>query len=301
MSRFLRVMPLRRVGLFISSIFIMAVIISTDASAALVQMPGDCDGNGSVSIAEVQSSINMFLGLKQVLGCVDVDANASVSISETQKVINSFLGLNPLPAHLNYTTAMLAGYAFQTTSISPPNVAIYNVDGTFLYLSSLGNVPGTWKVQADGTLLVTFIDQSTYTTTLQQLNGTISTVITVNNSAGPASQATQSWDLFLPPLQYTTASLSGKTFQSVTAAGTVTVTFNADNTFSATGGTGAPSGNWSINPDGSLQLNSGVNQSAAWARHILQQINADGSATVLEINGDGSVFPNTIWTPVAGG
>jgi len=55
--------------------------------------PGDCDANGSVSIAEVQSAINMFLGLKPVAACVDVDGSSLVSISEVQKAINSFLGL----------------------------------------------------------------------------------------------------------------------------------------------------------------------------------------------------------------
>ncbi|MBI5484226.1 MAG: EF-hand domain-containing protein [Deltaproteobacteria bacterium] len=55
--------------------------------------PGDCNGDGKVSIAEVQSAINMFLGLNIPLNCVDIDKGRSVSISEVQKTINSFLGL----------------------------------------------------------------------------------------------------------------------------------------------------------------------------------------------------------------
>ena len=58
-----------------------------------VQKPGDCDDSGTVTIAEVQSSINMFLGLKEIATCVDLDKNGSVSISEVQKVINSFLAV----------------------------------------------------------------------------------------------------------------------------------------------------------------------------------------------------------------
>ncbi len=54
---------------------------------------GDCDFNGIVTIAEVQSGINMFLGLKTAEACVDQDAVGGVSIAEVQKVINSFLGL----------------------------------------------------------------------------------------------------------------------------------------------------------------------------------------------------------------
>ncbi len=63
------------------------------SSTASSTKPGDCDNSGTVTIAEVQSAINMFLGLKTVEACVDVDSSNSVSIAEVQKVINSFLGL----------------------------------------------------------------------------------------------------------------------------------------------------------------------------------------------------------------
>ena len=59
----------------------------------IISKPGDCDNSGTVTIAEVQSAINMFLGLKTLEACVDQDNNSSVSIAEVQKVINSFLGL----------------------------------------------------------------------------------------------------------------------------------------------------------------------------------------------------------------
>jgi PKD repeat protein len=56
-------------------------------------LPGDCDGDGSVSIGEVQKAINMFLGTLAP-GCgVDCNQDGSVSIGEVQKVINAFLGI----------------------------------------------------------------------------------------------------------------------------------------------------------------------------------------------------------------
>ena len=55
--------------------------------------PGDCNGDGTVSISEVQSAINMFLGLKPTEACANSDGVEGVSIAEVQKVINSFLGL----------------------------------------------------------------------------------------------------------------------------------------------------------------------------------------------------------------
>jgi hypothetical protein len=55
---------------------------------------GDCNVDNMVTIAEVQSAINMFLGLKTVENCVDEDHDGKVSIAEVQKTINSFLGLD---------------------------------------------------------------------------------------------------------------------------------------------------------------------------------------------------------------
>lgn len=51
--------------------------------------PGDCNGDGRVSISEVQSALNMFLGLTNVSTCA---YGSGVSIGGVQKVINSFLG-----------------------------------------------------------------------------------------------------------------------------------------------------------------------------------------------------------------
>jgi photosystem II stability/assembly factor-like uncharacterized protein len=73
-----------------------ASVVSNDfnlSPSGVAGKPGDCDGNGTVTIAEVQSAINMFLGLKPVQLCVDLDNSGVVTISEVQKVIDSFLGL----------------------------------------------------------------------------------------------------------------------------------------------------------------------------------------------------------------
>jgi RHS repeat-associated protein len=67
-------------------------VVSTTTSSAGTKA-GDCDANGTVTIAEVQSAINMFLGLKTVALCVDTNGDTTVSIAEVQKTINSFLGL----------------------------------------------------------------------------------------------------------------------------------------------------------------------------------------------------------------
>jgi PKD repeat protein len=56
-------------------------------------IPGDCNGDGTVSIGEVQKAINMFLGIEPV-GCgADCNGDGTISIGEVQKVINAFLGV----------------------------------------------------------------------------------------------------------------------------------------------------------------------------------------------------------------
>ena len=53
---------------------------------------GDCNGDGAITIDEVQNAINMYLGLKPSAVCVDLNGNG-VTIDEVQKVINGYLGL----------------------------------------------------------------------------------------------------------------------------------------------------------------------------------------------------------------
>ncbi len=56
--------------------------------------PGDCNGNGSVEINEVQQVVNEFLGIStQQPLCGDVNGNGLVPINEIQTIINSYLGV----------------------------------------------------------------------------------------------------------------------------------------------------------------------------------------------------------------
>jgi hypothetical protein len=56
-------------------------------------LPGDCDGDGSVSIGEVQRCLNFFLGLGYEECLADCDGDGTLSIGEVQKAIDAFLGL----------------------------------------------------------------------------------------------------------------------------------------------------------------------------------------------------------------
>jgi len=59
----------------------------------LNNIPGDCDGDGTVTIDEVQKAINCFLGLQNdCCDRCDLNGDRGVTIDELQKVINAFLG-----------------------------------------------------------------------------------------------------------------------------------------------------------------------------------------------------------------
>ena len=59
---------------------------------------GDCNGDEMVSIAEVQSAINMFIEISPIEECVDINANGRVSIGELQKVVNNHLDIERIMA-----------------------------------------------------------------------------------------------------------------------------------------------------------------------------------------------------------
>ena len=100
-------------------LFVFAMLTSVFAIES--HAAGDCDGNGTVTISEVQSAINMFLGLKTPALCVDEDSSGSASIAEVQKTINTFLGLIPT----NTTPVANAGTAKSVTT-----GAVVTLDGS---------------------------------------------------------------------------------------------------------------------------------------------------------------------------
>jgi hypothetical protein len=67
----------------------------------LACMAGDCNCDESVHIAEVQTVINMFLGMPDVTSCCDVDGNSICSLDEVIKTINNHLGISPTGARSN--------------------------------------------------------------------------------------------------------------------------------------------------------------------------------------------------------
>ena len=74
------------------TIIMMSVVVFTGQYAFAA---GDCNRDDTVTIAEVQSAIGMFLGVQAPNHCVDEDLSGNVTTAEIQRTINTFLGLLP--------------------------------------------------------------------------------------------------------------------------------------------------------------------------------------------------------------
>jgi len=54
---------------------------------------GDCDGDGEVTLGEVQQTIGFYLGSMDGGGCgADCDGDWELTIGEVQRAINGYLG-----------------------------------------------------------------------------------------------------------------------------------------------------------------------------------------------------------------
>ena len=90
----------RALALFIG----ITALFSCSLSPLAQSYPGDCNGDWSVTIGEVQKGVNMFLGSELPSCSVDADGDSKVSIGELQRVINCFLGYCPKAAIVGLDT-----------------------------------------------------------------------------------------------------------------------------------------------------------------------------------------------------
>jgi len=76
------------------AISLSAFVVFIAARVAGAVCAGDCNANGTCSIAEVQKCANIFLGTQPVSSCYNCDRNGNgvVSIGEVQAAANCFLG-----------------------------------------------------------------------------------------------------------------------------------------------------------------------------------------------------------------
>lgn len=126
---------------------------------------GDCDSNGIVTISEVQSAINMFLGLIPPAPCVDEDSSGNVNISEVQKTINTFLGIIPKPVFSVTGAISLNGSAFNgvTLTLYRTSFTIYTIDNLYgAGTPVLNSVEAVSTTGTDGTYSFTGVGSGSY-------------------------------------------------------------------------------------------------------------------------------------------
>jgi len=144
------------------------------ASTAFGAYPGDCDSNGTVTIAEVQKAVNMNLdpGLADI--CVDLDEDGTVTQSEVQLVVDAFLGPLSLPvgivargAYVVEGDAALKDITLQVQLTkaydAPVSINWATADGTAL--------AGSDYLQSSGTLTFA-VGETEKTVTLQLIGDT---------------------------------------------------------------------------------------------------------------------------------
>lgn len=85
----------RRAATAFAAFVVSAVLLNAAPAAAC---PGDCDGDGRVSIAELIRGVNIALGLAPLSNCpaFDRDGNGMVSIGELIAAVNASLGGCPI-------------------------------------------------------------------------------------------------------------------------------------------------------------------------------------------------------------
>jgi len=94
-------------------------------SVAAAQLQGDCNNNGAVSIGEVVTCANIFLGITPVLQCVECDqnANGTVTIGEVVGAANCFSN----PASESCRTVVVVATPTPTAAPNTPtNTAVPN-------------------------------------------------------------------------------------------------------------------------------------------------------------------------------
>jgi len=64
---------------------------STNSMNVQMTLLGDANNTGTVTINEVQSAINQYLGAAPVQPCCDRDGNGSVTIAEVQTIMNNHM------------------------------------------------------------------------------------------------------------------------------------------------------------------------------------------------------------------
>lgn len=184
----------------------------------------------------------------------DFNSDGVVSISEVQTCINSFLGITQNV----FTTAMISGKNFDFVSSDSSGSITFNADHTLSATHSAasggGTSGGTWFINSSGQLITTFIaDSGTYTSTITSSTATSITITQSWTKPSGIGSGTMTFTVASTTPEtkvFTTVMINGRWFNYTTPDSSRTISFNSNKTFSS----GSQSGTWSINSSGQLIL-----------------------------------------------
>jgi hypothetical protein len=191
-------------------------------------------------------------------GTVTITNKATTSVIFTAQVANVKSGTVDITKISQvFTRAMISGKTIKQTFTDGVRVMTFNPDGTII-VSGISSASGTWTVNANGKLVITFAaDSLTYTLLA---NNATSLIISYHHGASTVEEATGVAVPLTTSAGFTTGLLTGKSFAFVisSSGSTGTITFNADGSFSAvgTGTSDSFAGTWVILPSGQLVITS---------------------------------------------
>ena len=127
----------RRCPSRLSPMMLAAALLAARAGAECLALRGDCNGDGRVSIGELQRATAMRAGTVAPACGVDADGGGTVSADELAAVVDSFLGVR----------------AAATVAIEPPS-AIVGASGAVAFAAAVrgcgDDAPVAWSVQEAG-------------------------------------------------------------------------------------------------------------------------------------------------------
>lgn len=200
----------------IATLVIMPAVSVTLPSSANAALPGDVNGDGVVSMPELQA------------------------------VINAFLGVTAVPVTAGFTNVMISGNAYIDSNGS---VIKFGSDGTFFKANTSG-VNMAWSIDSSGHLIVTNPGSGTGFATITLLSG--STASGLNFSVVNSDNSTGTGTLTLVPPSNSTFSSTMITDKAFVVSNSL-ITFNSNYTISGVGANTSGE-TWSINPSGQLLI-----------------------------------------------
>lgn len=174
--------------------------------------------------------------------------NQTVTVSGANITGINFTATATAVSTTGFTSDMLSGKIFND---SQGSIMTFNTNGTFLQSGHPESM--TWSINSSGQLVVA----NRYEMTLNLISGSLTTGLVYSSSTTSSNTGT----LTLVNSGTTTAGfiavmINGRTFQFVTPDSSGSITFNSNNTISATkyaaSGGGTSGGTWSINSSGQL-------------------------------------------------